>query len=304
LPADPGEVKKISAQVYRSTLAQVSDLKPDETPSLTIIASKKGSEEYLTGAFNEIFNKHTVSIGGANTTNSSGIGQSIADSKVVKSGFVIATLFSSRKLNSTFISGYAKTTTSGKVTEVEGRLLKKIDGRPAQEVYKEWVKGEFDHIKPVEKEIITAETASAPLAKKITLSDGQEQVVTIRPQRFLPDGSLYLGGAVTLGETLFLTQGTKDALILRAAGSAKKAMVEGKIKLSDYEGGLLISCAGASGYIGFEEGGGTQQMVDKMRKSLNGKAFIGGFASSEIGDIPGYGMYSGNLMNVATVFSH
>jgi len=297
------DVSALAMSLGKSAVEQAGKKVGDE-PSVVLVGAKKGSEEQVLKGLSLVFEKSVSLVGGTPSTNSFGGGAVIANDQVYRHGTVVGTIYSTHKAGSAFYSGFEDSRKSGKVTDAKGRLLITIDNKPAQEVYKKWGEGKFDHLLSKTEDLATMETAVAPLAKRIQTKDGQKHLVTIRPQKFMANGSLTMGGDVSVGETLYYVEGTKDSLVKHAGVVTEKAIVSGAIAASDLAGGLQIYCAGASTVIGLRDGGSAPEMVAEIKKAMNGKPFIGGFSSAEQGQIRGLGFFNSNLMSSMVVFSN
>ena len=275
----------------------------DDVPSVVLLGAMKGKEDAVIAGVSTILSKDVPLVGGTHCDDRFGQGYVMANDKICKPGIIVGLIYSQGNIGASFYSGFVGKKKSGKITSGEGRILKEIDGRPAQEVYREWAHGHFDNIDSSTKSVMVMSSATCPLAKAIRLPSGKMRYVPVRPWRFNPDGSLNMGGDIHEGDTIYYVEGNKRALRRRAAVVAKSAMVNGKIKMKDIVGGLHIYCAGAAKTLGLGQGDDTDKMVDEIRKAMGGNSFIGGFVAGEQGNIPGYGFFHGNLMSSMVVFS-
>jgi hypothetical protein len=222
---------------------------------------------------------------------------------MLRPGLIVGLVYSEAKIGASFYSGFVGKKKSGKITAGSGRMLKGIEGRPAQDVYREWADGYFDNIDCSKQSVLVMSNGVCPLAKAIQLPSGQMRYIPVRPWRFNPDGSLDMGGDIHNGDTIYYVEGNKRALRERAGAVVTDAMISARIKTADVAGGLHIYCAGAAKTLGLGEGEETGQMVSEIQKAMKGKPFIGGFTAGEQGTIPGYGYFHGNLMSSMVVFS-
>lgn len=299
---DKGDARALTKKAVQQAMQQVGKAGKNKL-SVALIAAKKGREEQVVAGLSDSLPRDIPLIGGTPSTNRFKIGSVIANGQVYQEGVIVGLISSRQKSGASFFSGFAGAKKYGVVTKADGRILKSIGGKPAQEVYKKWAAGKFDHINAKKKNVVTMDTAIAPLAKRISLPDGKKRLVAVRPQIFMTDGSLGLGGNVVEGETLYYVEGSKQALIKRAGVVARKALVDGRIKMDEIAGGLHIYCGGASTVIGLGDDGSARTMVAEISKSMSGRPFIGGFTSAEQGHIPGFGFFHGNLMSSMVVFS-
>lgn len=301
--ATDADAKRVATNVAKQAILNAGKGEEDGI-SVALVAPRRGSEDQVLAGLPDAFKKQTPLIGGTPTTDNFGGGVAIANNVVYLHGVVLAVIYtqhaSGTSLHFSDVTAKGK---SGVVTEASGRVLKSIDGKSAQEVYKGWANGKFNHLQAINGDLVTMETAVAPLAKMLTLSDGQTEFLTIRPQKFMKDGSLTMGGEVAVGETLYYVEADKDAFVKRAGAVTRTAIKNGALKPNAIAGGLHIYCAGASTVIGLQDNSAAANaMVKEMIDAMGGKPFIGGFTSAEQGKIAGSGYTNVNLTSSMAVF--
>ena len=274
-----------------------------DKPSVILLGATKGKEDAIVKGIGEVMTDDVPLVGGTHCNDVFGQGYAIENDKMLKPGLIIGLIYSEARIGASFYSGFIGKKKSGRITAGDGRMLKGIEGRPAQEVYREWADGYFDAIDCSKQSVLVMNNAICPLAKAIQLPSGQMRYIPVRPQRFNPDGSLDMGGDIHNGDMIYYVEGNKRALRERAGAVVTDAMINGRIKTADVAGGLHIYCAGAAKTLGLEEGEEASKMVGEIQKAMKGKSFIGGFTAGEQGNIPGYGYFHGNLMSSMVVFS-
>ena len=272
-------------------------------PAVVLLGAMKGKEDAVVKGIGQVLSKDVPLVGGTHCDDRFGQGFVIGNDKICKPGILVGLIYSQGKIGSAYHSGFVGQKKSGTITDGDGRLLKAIDGLPAQEVYRDWAEGHFDDIDTSEKSVLVMSSAVCPLAKAIHLPSGKLRYIPVRPWRFNPDGSLNMGGDIHEGDTIYYVEGNARALRRRASVVARNAMVEGRIKMKECVGGLYIYCAGAAKTLGLDPGGGTEKMVEEIREAIGERPFIGGFTAGEQGNIPGYGFFHGNLMSSTVVFA-
>ncbi len=298
---DGVDIAAITRETFTAA-AQNAGVASEIPPSMVLLGALKGTEDAVVAELGKLMHSDVPLIGGTHSDNSFRPGYVLGNNELIEHGIVIALIYSESSIGASFYSGFVGKKKAGVITASDGRLLKEIDGRPAQDVYREWAGGHFDDIDTSTKNVLVMKSATRPLAKAIHLSNGKLRYIPVRPQRFNMDGSLSMGGDVTLGDTIYYVEGNKEALRRRAAAVARDAMVNGKIKVKNVAGGLHIYCAGAAKTIGLEPDGEAVRMVDEVRKAMRDTPLIGGFTAAEQGAIPGYGIFNGNLMSSMVVF--
>ena len=298
---DGADITALTRETFAAA-AHDAGATPEDPPSMVLLGALKGKEDVVVAELGNLVPRDIPLIGGTHCNNNFQQGYVIGNDEIIKPGIVIGLIYSQANIGVSFYSGFVGKKKSGIITGSEGRILKEIDSRPAQEVYREWAKGHFDDIDSSVENVLVMKSATCPLAKAIRLPNGKLRYIPVRPQRFNTDGSLSMGGDVSLGDTIYYVEGNKEALRRRAAAVAREAMVNGKIKVKDVAGGLHIYCAGAAKTLGLEVDGEVMRMVGEVRKAMRGSPFIGGFTAAEQGTIPGYGIFNGNLMSSMVVF--
>lgn len=275
----------------------------DDRPAVILLGATKGKEDAIVDGIARVLPGDIPLVGGTHCNDTFGQGYVIGNDQICRPGVIIGLIYSDTTIGSSFYSGFIGRKKQGKITDGDGRLLKEIDGRPAQDVYREWAAGYFNDVDCSAQSVMVMSNGVCPLAKAIQLPDGNMRYIPVRPWRFNPDGSLNMGGDIHNGDTIYYVEGDKRALQKRAGVVARDALVTARIKMKDIAGGLHIYCAGAAKTLGLGEGEETSKMVEEIRHALGGRPFIGGFTAGEQGTIAGYGYFHGNLMSSMVVFA-
>jgi hypothetical protein len=274
-----------------------------DTPALILLGAAKGTEDAVVLAIRDFVAEDVPLVGGTQCDDGFSQGYVIGNDQIFRPGIIVATIYTEHKVGASFYSGFVGRRKSGVITSGNGRSLKQIDGRPAQEVYREWAGGAFDDIDSSKESKVVLSTAVCPLAKAHKMPNGEVRYVLLQPWRFDPNGELTVGCDIQVGETVYYVEGDKRALKKRAGAVVKDAMVQGRVKVKEVAGGLHIYCRGAANTLGFDKSNEVAAMVAEIQRSMKGKPFIGAFTAGEQGNIPGYGFLHGNLMSSAVVFS-
>ncbi len=304
-------VKKLDTgtDVIATTKEAVKDAVKDagmettDAPAVVLLGTAKGSEDTIIEGLNSVLPKSVSLVGGTACDNDYRPGYVFDRDSLVKPGVVVGLIYSKKKIGASFYAGFIGKKKSGKITSGNGRLLAEIDGRPAQQVYREWAHGHFDDIDASQESVMVMSSSVCPLAKAIRLPNGKLRYIAVRPWKFNPDGSMNMGGDIHNGEMIYFVEGNNRVLKKRAGVVAKNALIDGKIKIKDIAGGIHIYCGGAANVLGFGEDGETTAMVSQIKDVLGEKPFIGAFTAGEQGDIKDYGFFHGNLMSSMVIFS-
>ena len=297
------------ADVVEVTKAAIADAARDagrtlkDRPAVILLGATKGKEDAIVEAIGQVLPEDIPLVGGTHCDDVFGQGYVIGNDTICRPGVIVGLVYSDAKIGASFYSGFIGKKKQGTITDGDGRLLREIDGRPAQDVYREWAEGHFDDIDCSQESVIVMSSAVCPLAKAIRLPTGQMRYIPVRPWRFNPDGSLNTGGDIRNGDEIYYVEGNKRALKKRAGVVARDALVSARIKMKDIAGGLHIYCGGAAKTLGLDGGDEASKMVGEIQKAMGGRPFIGGFTAGEQGNITGYGYFHGNLMSSMVIFS-
>ena len=276
---------------------------PQDTPALILLGAAKGTEDAAVLAVRDFVAVDVPLVGGTQCDDGFSEGFAIGNDQIFRPGIIVAVLYTAHKVGASFYAGSVGRRESGVITRGAGRSLKEIDGRPAQEVYREWTNGAFDQIDSSKESKVVLSTAVCPLAKAHKMPDGELRYVLLQPWRFDPGGGLTVGCDIREGETVYFVEVDKRALQKRAGAVVKDAMVQGRVKMTEVAGGLHIYCRGAANTLGFDQDNQVAEMVTEIQQSMKQKPFIGAFTAGEQGNIPGFGFLHGNLMSSAVIFA-
>ncbi len=276
-----------------------------DLPTIVLMATSSiGDEEEILEGIEEVFGKGKVPIyGGASADDKiEGRWRIFGNEKVLRRGVVLLAIYSDFRIGHSFLSGFNPTDYRAKVTSCKGRVIYELDGRPAGEVYNEWIGGRLKNELESSSPNILLQTNLEPLGRKIYPLGGIASFLLIHPKSFPsnPPKSLEVFVDVREGEELYFMKGTPEMLVKRPGLTARLARARGAIKEEDIAGGILIYCAGTMLAIPENDLG---EMAKGIKSALGGKPFIGVFTFGEQGFFPGFGNFHGNLMSSSIIFS-
>ena len=194
-----------------------------EVPAMIWLTAAPGSEERLMEGIAEVVGNSVPITGGSSADNTvTGEWKQLSGDTVYDNAVVIGAMFPSTEIMFAFHSGYEPTDHKGKVTKVAGRVLSKIDHRPAAEVYNEWTTG------LISKEMssggnILAATSLHPLGRVAGHIGKIPYFQLTHPDTVLEDGSLTLFTDMSTDDEIVLMRGSVDSLVSRAARVASSA---------------------------------------------------------------------------------
>lgn len=272
---------------------------PDEAPALVLFTSNPGShEEEILEALKQAFGRKIPIFGGSSGTEAPDPRYAIANREAYAEGLSLCFLYTAKPIGHSYQMGFQQEEVRGVATEVDGRWLKSIDGKPALEVYNAWTNGFFTDIIREGKSIRGEGQMSHPLAMVKTTPDGKELVISLSAKQYSKEtGAIEFFACVDKGDTVTVLKGDTDSLVDRAYLSVAKAkrMAKGKIA-----GGLVFHCSGAR--LLLEEQGRTREMAPKLQQAFGDRPFLLMFHNGEHGCIPGSESFHGNLMLDVVVF--
>jgi hypothetical protein len=222
----------------------------------------------------------------------------ILDDRVFQHGVVVTAFYAPRPFIWAYSGGFTRGSGKGGIiTEADARLIRKIDGRPAVDVYNEWLGGRLSEASAAGKNVQNF-LALYPLVQTVAQNGAtHNQFVRAWPSnRADSPGSLTTGANVHVGETVYASEGSENILMNRFASLPRQARKQAGD--SPTAAGLFFYCAGALQTIPREHRGNLAALVEQ---SMGDMPWLGLFTWGEQGSIPGIGAGHGNLM-ASTVF--
>ncbi len=272
---------------------------PKEKIKLVLITAGPGEEEEVIAGIETVIGKDIPIIGGSSADNT--IEQKwrqFANDQVYQKGVAVAAIATDLNISWAYEMGYLKSEKGGKITKAEGRTIIEIDGRPAAEVYNEWMAGSLS-AKLQTGGAVLSDTTLMPLAKVLHGKSGETHYLSIHPLSInLPERSLTVFANVQENDELLLLHGDPTLLFGWCKTTPSKAIsqMQGKKPLF----GIFVYCAGTMFALSEEN---RQQMPSMVAQELQNIPFIGIYSFGEQGFLPGVGNRHGNLINSTIVFS-
>ena len=268
-----------------------------ETPSLVWLNVAPGIEEEALLGIQEIIGENVPVVGGSTADNFvAGLWYQFTHRRHLSDGIVVTAMYPSTQTHVAFQSGYSPTQFMGKVTQAEGRLLQKINDRPAAVVYNEWTGGLVNDFMMGGN--ILATTSLNPLARYVGHMEGNDYHRLSHPETITHDGAMTLFTKVEEGEELILMAGNRQNLITRAGVAVQSALRAGNISEDQVAGGLIIYCAGCMLTVQ----NGMDDVALGISQSLGEAPFIGTITFGEQGCFLNGDNYHGNLMISVVLF--
>jgi hypothetical protein len=287
----------------------------DEKPAMVIVLPTLRSEEKILAAITEEVGPDVPVIGGTAAGPSKDIALErlkdglewsiIVNDGVVTSGVAVAVLYTHKPFGWAYGGGFQRSTTkSGVITDAEPRMIRTIDGRPALDVYDEWVGGGLkEAMKRGENMLVWC--ALHPLTRNVFGNIKGEAVVKTQflhphpnPDQTSEPGSILVGANVAVGERLNLGEGSWNILLNRFAQLPRQAKTV--VENLDPIAGLFFYCGGALETIPREHRGSMGYLVSQSMGSA--LPWLGVFSWGEQGHVPGVGNLHGNEMASTLLF--
>lgn len=287
---------------------------PGEVPAMVWLTSAPGHEEAVIQGIADILGKDVPVAGGSSADNNvQGEWKQFANETVLENGVVVSALFPSTEIMFAFHSGYEPTEAKGIITKAGGfeatenkgvatetnqRTLVEINGRPAAEVYNEWVDGA---ISPQLKQggNILAQTTLHPLGRVAGHIGAVPYYQLSHPDSVTTDGAITLFSEINKGDEIVLMRGTIESLISRAGRVASSALETDLVESSAVAGALVVYCAGCMLTVRDR----LDEVVESFRQALPGAPFLGTFTFGEQGCFLNGDNRHGNLMISVLLFS-
>jgi hypothetical protein len=290
---EKGKADATALGAQLATAALDAGKMPASSVRFAVTHPTPGEEELLLAGIYSRLDRLTPIIGGSAADNDlSGQWSTWTHQFVSRNGAVLGLCDWPWKIAINYQSGYLPTAKRGKVTRADGRRLYEIDGRPAAEVYDEWMGGKLKQFFAKGANVL-AHTTMSPLGVTRGLFGGIEAYVLIHPEQVIAeDRSLTLFTRVKVGEDLVMMTSSADALVARGANVARLALGRAGLKPDQIVGGLLVYCGGCT--LAIQDR--MPEMLTEFERVLGKAPYVGYFSFGEQGCVLPRQVDHGNLM--------
>jgi hypothetical protein len=240
--ARPADVREQGRALAREALRQGNI--PPEDARFAVVHATPGEEESLLAGFTDVLPRRTLLVGGSAADNDiSGQWSVWSSTGFHSTGAVLAVCDWPWRLSAICQGGYLVTRRQGVVTRAEGRTLYTIDGRPAAEVYNEWLDGQLQPFLESGGTVL-GKTTLCPLGVP-RQTDGYDTHLIVHPEKvLLPERALTLFADVKEGERVVLMRSTEGTLVTQGGRMAEWALGSSGIPRNELAGAILVYCAG------------------------------------------------------------
>jgi hypothetical protein len=262
-----------------------------QAPELVWCMQPPGTEEAVLLRIEQLLGKRVPVYGGSSADDDiSGQWLQYDGKATHRNAIVIAVFYPSVAISHFFHSGYAATQHSGVVTQASGRLLQQIDGKPAVEVYSQWLGRTIN-------DNYMQETTLSPLGSEVVQKHLDLPLYLLSlPIDFLPDGSIQLFAEVQQGQTLCMMSSEIPRLLSRTATMCECA--KSVLPRQEVSGGIVIFCGACLLSIRSQ----IDQVQHSVKDTLGDAPFIIGFTFGEQGYAVDQSNRHGNLMYATVLF--
>jgi hypothetical protein len=223
----------------------------------------------------------------------------LGEKDVYERGICLAVVYTDLPVGWTFEAGFDVTQKHGGIaTKIDGQAIVEIDGKPALDVYNEWVDGEIDRLQEqaAEPGVIRDLLTLHPLYRRYRSPTGQDYHLFSHPwpkDDRMRDKSVMTSTKIQAGEEISLSSGTWETLLNRVGNLPTNAKANGRIRV-DTRPVLAVGfvCGGVLGVIPETE---RHKMSFLLNYANSNGPFIASFTWGEQGHFPGIGNKHGNL---------
>lgn len=277
-----------------------------DLPDLVIMngTPRRGDDMEVLDGIASVIGKTTLVIGGTagNDTNDPTWRQFTRSATQVN-GLLLTAVYTNRKVGWAFDSEFKTTDKGGIVTKSVGKTAYEIDGRPALDVYNEWLGGGLlDQIKTLPFVELMKITALNPLGRVLRGDAGQVDLYTLHPAPTpdnFKDRALPLAGAIPQGSEVKLLAATWQTIMNRAENIPRRALLKGAMSPTDALFGIVILCRGAANTLPETELAKIPALTDNV---VEGTPFIGVISRGEQGLLEGIRNVNANLVESMLIF--
>lgn len=223
----------------------------------------------------------------------------LGDREVFAQGISLAVIYTKLPLGWVYEGGFdAEESYKGVLTKVDGGTILEIDGRPALDVYDEWLGGKIKQLQQEGADLLTIKKMLIlnPFYRRFTSRDGRDYFLFTHAwphDLTLQDKSMDTSANLKTGDEIHLSHGTLERLLNRVGNLPVKARIQGGIN-PEKKAVLAIGdiCVGVMRVVPDAE---RQQMVLLLNYANHEAPFIAPLTWGEQGYFPGVGYKHGNL---------
>jgi hypothetical protein len=268
---------------------------PTELPCIVLTSPTIGDEEEVVKGIEQVVGPSVAILGG---TLGGPKATAFGVDRPYEQGVSVAVLYTNLPLGWTFEGGFdISDPRTGIATKMEGQAIVEIDGRPALDVYDEWLDGRISQLVADQapdriRDLLTL----CPIFRRISSPDGKEYQLFSHPwprEATAGDKAIMTSTQIQPGERLYLSRGTWETLLNRVGNLPRNAKANGGFSAATRPVlGIGTICGGVMGVIPESE---RAKMSSLINHNDNDAPFIANFTWGEQGHFAGVGNRHGNL---------
>lgn len=287
-----------SAAIQAAEQALLQADRPGELPQMVWISSTPGQEEAVIAGLKALMGPNIAIAGGSAADNEvKGQWWLGGNGAIAQDAVVVSVLFPSCQIGFAFHSGYDPTQHAAVVSDAEGRIIHRLNDRPAAEVYNEWTQGLIQEQMETGGNILGL-TTLAPLGRIADYIGKVPQYQLSHPDSVSASGSLSMFSNIATGDEFVLMQGSPETLTRRIARVASSARNSTALENPKVLGAMVIYCAGCMLTVTDR----MNEVASILDESIEQAPFIGAFTFGEQGSFLQAGPKHGNLMISVMLF--
>jgi len=230
----------------------------DDLPSFALLLGSPDDEEVVISGMQSALGDTVPIIGGSSADNTlkgdwkqiAKVGTSnflVSGPSVSRNGIVIAIVWASCVVSTTFTSGFQKTEHTGTVTKVDpsnSRTIVEIDGQPANSVYEAWNGGSVT--KGIAWKDGLADVVSSSTLMPLGEVQASDFIRVMHPSSVTTSGKITTFAKAANGMTIMMLKGTSETLAKNFSLNAQSLLPKSTPDVSDAKNvvGALVFCCG------------------------------------------------------------
>lgn len=271
-----------------------------ELPDLIWVFMSPGLEEASIAGIEETFGEGTNVVGMSVADNHMTADWSMFDNAcVTKSGIGLVLFYTTDAVTHCIQSGFMPTGQAGVITEAEGRRLISIDGKPARDVFEDWI----GHKCVIETGQVNYEQMGlVSFAHRVGETRMSNGAVIEDYYLFAPvtsDGEdLTMVANPIKGEKAYLMRGEKGSMHNRLAKVTQQTL-QTSSEIGEVAGGLVVLCAGYAMAMQKD----ALESIGSLVETFDGVPMLGTMGYGEQGTFPNGKCIHGNWMVSSTILN-
>jgi hypothetical protein len=270
-----------------------------EVPDLVLLCGTVGGEEETLAGIASVLGARVPVFGAT----AGGVARDVASSRVLVRGreqaeaLAIAVVFSAQPISRAFHAGCVPTHFAGIANLCEGRrVVHRIGGASAAEVYADWVLGQTGTALPADTNSL--HTALAPLGREVGRIGEFPLYALTHVDELRADGALVMMTDVAEGDELRLMVGERSTLVGRPARAVEAAITLQCADVCAVSGGLIAVCAGLAALMTDD----LREVQSSLRTAMLDRPFLAPFTFGEQGNLTDSRAVHANLMVASLIW--